>query len=54
VLDEAEYSVRYERGNFQSGYWYPGGKESGRLNQIPAIEGRINTLFDIILSEAHA
>lgn len=48
VLDEAEYVVRYERGNFQSGYCILEEKKVVVLNKFLQLEGRINTLFDII------
>lgn len=48
VLDEAEYIVRYERGNFQSGYCILEQKKVVVLNKFLQLEGRINTLVDII------
>lgn len=47
VLDEAGYVVRYERGNFQSGYCILEDKKVVVLNKFLQIEGRINTLVDI-------
>jgi hypothetical protein len=48
VLDEAEYIVRYERGNFQSGYCILEQKKVVVLNKFLQLEGRISTLIDII------
>jgi len=48
ILDEAEYVVRYERGTFQSGYCILESRKVVVLNKFLQIEGRINTLIDII------
>ncbi|MFT3825625.1 MAG: hypothetical protein QM731_17025 [Chitinophagaceae bacterium] len=48
ILDEAEYIVRYERGTFQSGYCILEQKKVVVLNKFLQMEGRINTLVDII------
>lgn len=48
VLDEADYIIRYERGTFQSGYCILESKKVVVLNKFLQLEGRINTLFDII------
>lgn len=48
VLDEAQYIVRYERGNFQSGYCILEQKKVVVLNKFLQLEGRISTLIDII------
>jgi hypothetical protein len=48
ILDEAEYIVRYERGNFQSGYCILEQRKVVVLNKFLPMEGRINTLIDII------
>ena len=48
VLDETGYIVRYERGNFQSGYCILEAKKVVVLNKFLQMEGRINTLMDII------
>ena len=48
ILDEAEYVVRYERGNFQSGYCILEQRKVVVLNKFLQLEGRINTLIDII------
>ena len=48
VLDEAEYIIRYERGTFQSGYCILEQRKVVVLNKFLQMEGRINTLIDII------
>jgi len=48
ILDESGYIVRYERGNFQSGYCILEEKKVVVLNKFLQTEGRINTLIDII------
>lgn len=48
ILGEAEYTVRYERGTFQSGYCILEQKKVVVLNKFLNIEGRINTLVELI------
>jgi hypothetical protein len=48
LLSEIHYVVRYERGTFQSGYCILEQKKVVVLNKFLQLEGRINTLFDII------
>jgi len=48
ILDEAEYIVRYERGNFQSGYCILEQRKVVVLNKFLPVEGRISTLIDIV------
>jgi hypothetical protein len=48
VLDEAGYIVRYERGNFQSGYCILEQRKVVVLNKFLQMEGRISTLIDIV------
>lgn len=50
ILSEAEYIVRYERGSFQSGYCILEAKKVVVLNKFLNVEGRINTLIDLIPS----
>jgi hypothetical protein len=50
ILDEAGYVVRYERGSFQSGYCILEDKKVVVLNKFLNVEGRINTLVDLIPS----
>lgn len=48
ILDETEYIVRYERGNFQSGYCILEQRKVVVLNKFLQLEGRISTLIDIV------
>jgi hypothetical protein len=48
LLHETGYVIRYERGNFQSGYCILEEKKVLVLNKFLALEGRINTLIDIL------
>jgi hypothetical protein len=48
ILDEAGYVLRNERGTFQSGYCILEQRKVVVLNKFLQIEGRINTLIDII------
>lgn len=48
ILEEAEYVIRYERGNFQSGYCILEEKRVVVLNKFLQLEGKINTLIDLI------
>ncbi len=48
ITDEAGYVLRYERGTFQSGYCILESKKVVVLNKFLQIEGRINTLVDIL------
>ena len=48
ILHETGYVIRYERGNFQSGYCILEEKRVLVLNKFLPVEGRINTLIDII------
>jgi len=48
LLHETGYVIRYERGNFQSGYCILEEKRVLVLNKFLPVEGRINTLIDII------
>jgi len=48
ILGESSYVVRYERGTFQSGWCLLEEKKIVVLNKFLDVEGRINTLLDII------
>jgi hypothetical protein len=48
VLDEGNYVMRYERGTFQSGYCILEEKKVVVLNKFLQMEGRINTLMELI------
>jgi hypothetical protein len=48
ILEEAGYIIRYERGTFQSGYCILEQKKVVVLNKFLQLEGRINTMLDLI------
>ncbi len=48
VISEEDYVLRYERGTFQSGYCILEEKKVVVLNKFLQLEGRINTLIDLI------
>ena len=48
ILGESAYVIRYERGTFQSGWCLLEARKVVVLNKFLNIEGRINTLMDII------
>lgn len=48
ILGESDYSLRYERGTFQSGWCVLELKKIVVLNKFLDVEGRINTLLELI------
>ncbi len=48
ILTQSEYIVRYERGNFQSGWCLLEQRKIVILNKFLDLEGRINTLLELI------
>ena len=48
IVEEAKYVLRYERGNFQSGYCILQDRKVVVLNKFFQTEGRINTLIDLL------
>jgi hypothetical protein len=48
IPEEAGYVLRYERGTFQSGYCILEERKVVVLNKFLQIEGRINTLIDLV------
>ena len=48
IAEECGYVIRYERGNFQSGYCILQAKKVVVLNKFFQTEGRINTLVDLM------
>ena len=48
VIEETGYIVRYERGSFQSGFCILEDRKVVVLNKFLPLEGRINTLIDLI------
>ena len=50
VIEETGYIVRYERGSFQSGFCILEDRKVVVLNKFLQLEGRINTLIDLVPS----
>ncbi len=48
IVNEAEYTLRYERGTFQSGWCLLESKRVIVLNKFLDVEGRMNTLLELI------
>ena len=48
IAEESGYIIRYERGTFQSGYCILQAKKVIVLNKFFQVEGRINTLIDLM------
>jgi hypothetical protein len=48
ILGESEFVVRYERGNFQSGWCLLEAKRIVVLNKFLNLEARINTLLELL------
>lgn len=48
IIEESGYIIRYERGTFQSGYCILQEKKVVVLNKFFQLEGRINTLIDLL------
>lgn len=48
IPEQSGYVLRYERGTFQSGYCVLEEKKVVVLNKFLQLEGRINTLIDLI------
>ena len=48
IVEEAGYVLRYERGTFQSGYCILEQKKVVVLNKFLQLEGRINTMLDLV------
>ncbi|MEM6735853.1 MAG: hypothetical protein AAGC64_07735 [Bacteroidota bacterium] len=48
ILSETEYILRYEKGNFQSGYCLLNDSKVAVVNKFFALEGKINGLIEIL------
>lgn len=48
ILGESDFTLRYERGTFQSGWCLLEAKKMVVLNRFLHTEGRINTLIELI------
>jgi hypothetical protein len=48
LIGESGYIIRYERGSFQSGFCILEDRKVVVLNKFLPLEGRINTLIDLL------
>src|SRR3954471_16907089 len=48
LIEESGYIIRYERGSFQSGFCILEDRKVVVLNKFLQLEGRINTLIDLL------
>lgn len=48
ILKSQDYSIRYERGNFQGGYCVVQDQKIIVINKFHPLEGKISTLVEII------
>ncbi|MEE9439723.1 MAG: hypothetical protein V3V14_12030 [Saprospiraceae bacterium] len=48
IFEEQDYTIRYEKGNFQSGYCIVEHNKVVVVNKFFDTEGRINVLLDIL------
>ncbi len=49
-MSETDYILRYEKGNFQSGYCILNESKVAVVNKFFALEGKVNSLVEIIRS----
>lgn len=49
-MSETDYILRYEKGNFQSGYCILNESKVAVVNKFFALEGKVNSLIEIIRS----
>ncbi len=49
-MSETDYILRYEKGNFQSGYCILNDSKIAIVNKFFALEGKINSLVEILKS----
>lgn len=50
IMSETDYVLRYEKGNFQSGYCILNDSKVAVVNKFFALEGKVNSLVEIIRS----
>ena len=50
VMSETDYILRYEKGNFQSGYCILNESKVAVINKFFAVEGKVNSLIEILRS----
>lgn len=48
LFEETGYTIRYERGHFQSGYCVLEDRKVAVINRFLDLEGRINALLEIL------
>lgn len=48
IFSESDYILRYEKGNFQSGYCILNENKVAVVNKFYTMEGKINCLIDIL------
>ncbi|OSZ78783.1 hypothetical protein CAP35_11195 [Chitinophagaceae bacterium IBVUCB1] len=48
LFEEARYIIRYEKGNFNSGYCILEDRRVAVINKFLSVEGRINALIEIL------
>lgn len=48
LFEEVKYRIRYEKGNFNSGYCIIENRNIAVINKFLNIEGRINALLEIV------
>jgi hypothetical protein len=48
LFQELEYTIRYERGNFTSGYCLVEDRKIAVINKFYDVEGRMNVLLEIL------
>ena len=48
IVEDAGYTLRYERGTFQSGYCILEARKVVVLNRFLQVEGRIHTLIELL------
>ena len=54
IFEELNYTVRYEKGSFQSGYCLVESRRVAVVNRFFDTEARINCLLDILSNIAYA
>jgi len=52
LLAESDYTLRYEKGNFKSGYCLLREQKIIIINKFYTVEGKINALLDILKTVA--
>lgn len=48
IFSETDYALRYERGNFKSGYCILKDTKVAVINKFYSLEGKINCIVDIL------